>query len=114
MFDSQTSRCLFGKKLLIYKISYEIKLRDVQYYARNFAKSSFSDVTKGQIAGLPIFYQMKGIVEQGSDHLLIISNSSHFFNKTDSEQYLLRNFVLKEIQYISTTNFVYQLAKRAL
>ena len=33
---------------------------------------------------------MKGIGEKYLGHLIITSNSSHFFNKTDFEQYLFQ------------------------
>ena len=36
-----------------------------------------------------VFLQIKEIVEKGLGHLFVISNSSHFFNKTDFELYLL-------------------------
>ena len=39
--------------------------------------------------GLNPFLRIRGIVEQGWEQLFIISSSSHFFNKTDFEQYLV-------------------------
>ena len=36
-----------------------------------------------------VFLRIKEIVENGFGHLFITSSSSHFFNKTDFEQYLL-------------------------
>ena len=54
----------------------------VAYFARNFAKSSFSDVTKVRNAGLPMLRsqtdeiylaQIRGIVKQSLGHLFIIS-----------------------------------------
>ena len=61
------------------------------YSVRNFAKSSFSDITKFKTQGvetngLNLFFANKGIVEQDLGHLSITSSSSHFFNNTDLKQ----------------------------
>ena len=40
--------------------------------------------------GINQFLRIKEIVEQGLGHLFIASSSSHFFNKTDFERYLLK------------------------
>ena len=37
------------------------------------------------------FSRMKGIGEKDLEHLFITSSSSHFFNKTDFEQYLFED-----------------------
>ena len=39
-----------------------------------------------------------GIVEKGLGHVFIASSSSHFFNKTDLEQYLFNNKFEKKLQ----------------
>ena len=72
-------------------------------FARNFAKSSFSDVAKFSNAELPTirsqtvnpFSRTRGIVEPGLRHLFITSISSHFFNKTDLERHLF-NLLLRK------------------
>ena len=35
-----------------------------------------------------VFLRIRGTVEQGLGNLFVASSSSHFFNKTDFEQYL--------------------------
>ena len=62
--------------------------RDVRCSARNFVKSSFSDVRKFGKAGLPTvrqFSRIRGIAEQRLGYLFVSSSSSHFFNITDLE-----------------------------
>ena len=69
----------------------------MQEFLQNYA---FCDVTKLQNAGLPMVRSQtiksrrllanKGIVEKGLGYLFITSSSSHFFNKTDFEQYLFK------------------------
>ena len=44
----------------------------------------------------------KVIVEKGLGHPIISSSSSHFFHKTDFEQYLFKNNTKKEIAKFST------------
>ena len=41
-------------------------------------------------SGLNLFLRIRGTVKKGLWHLLITSSSSHFFNKTDLEQYLFK------------------------
>ena len=40
---------------------------------------------------LNLFSQIREIVGQGLSHLFITSNTSHFFNKIDFEQFLFVN-----------------------
>ena len=79
------------------------------YSARNFAKLSFSYVTEFRnasyqgyvVKGLNLFSRLREIVEKGLEHLFIISSSSHFFTKTNLEQYLyigITIFVIDVIQ----------------
>ena len=70
------SQCLYCKKCSVIE-------HHVAYSARNFAKSSFSDVTKVQNAGLPmvrsqtdyIVFSIRAIVDLGFGHLFITSNT---------------------------------------
>ena len=43
---------------------------------------------------------LKVMVEQRSGHIFITSSSSHFFNTTDPEQYLLKENLLSEIKIL--------------
>ena len=40
------------------------------------------------IKRIKLYFRELGIVEKGLGHVFITSSSSHFFNKTDFEQYL--------------------------
>ena len=63
---------------------------------------------------------MKRIVEKGLGHLFIISSSSHFFNKTDFEQYLFKKVVwyltdlLNDCRFCTLSSFVIMLSLQSL
>ena len=68
------------------------------YSARNFAKSSFSDVRNFETQSCQ-WYVAKRIKSTVADkgnsgkslqHLFIISSDFHFFNETDLKQYLFK------------------------
>ena len=60
--------------------------------SRNF-ETQVANNTESQ--GINQFLRIKEIVEQGLGHLFIASSSSHFFNKTDFERYLLKKLKLR-------------------
>ena len=67
---SYSVRTLQGHPFLM---SRKFETQGCPWYGAKWIKSIFAD---------------RGILEQGLGHLLITSTSSHFFNKTDLEQYL--------------------------
>ena len=93
---------------------------DISYSARNFAKSSFSDITKFRNAGF-LRYGVKRIKsifvdnmsnERKFEAFFICSSSSHFFNKVDLEQYLVETVwqlnTLQGSTKVHALVFVYQ------
>ena len=95
---------------------FQNKQRYVGYSAKNFAKSSFSDVRKirnavvangTELNGLNLFSQIREIVGQGLEHpLFIISNNTHLFHKTNFEQYLFKHQELRKL-----TGKIYEVSK---
>ena len=74
--------------------------------ARNFVKYALCDATKLKNACLSVVRSQtdyvvlshtRGIVKQVSGNLSITSSSSHFFNKTDFEQYLFDAIIKKRM-----------------
>ena len=89
------AKLVIGYSLLSVVIAFLTLRKFLQNYA-------FCDVTKLRNAGLPTviesiglnrIFANKGNREKRFGHLFITSSCSHFFNKTDFEQYLFKNIL---------------------
>ena len=67
-------------------IFYKKFCKVIIFWYLNISKRRVANVTDSN--RLNLFSQKRKIMEQALGNLFIISNSSHFFNKTDLEQYL--------------------------